>query len=117
MHDPLTTTTLKQENRIFAGTGGVSHGNHHCRFQPAFRDMATGRTELARFANGRPAPIHLLDGLPDEWVVEHDQAGRVRAVIHSVVSGFVRDGTFYTREQAAAALHRRRRRDTTTLNN
>ena len=105
MHDQLTVTTLKQENRRFAGTGGVSQGNHHRRFQPAFRDTTTGRTELARFADGRPAPMHLLDGLPHEWITELDQAGRVRAVIQSVVSGFVRDGIFYTREQAAAALH------------
>jgi hypothetical protein len=50
--------------------------------------------------------MHLLDGLPDEWVVERDAAGRVRAIKDSVIAGFVRDGRFYTREQAAAAaLH------------
>ena len=75
-------------------------------FRPAFYDRATDHAALARFADGRPAPMHLLDGLPDEWVVERDAAGRVRAIKESVIAGFIRNGWFYTREQAAAAaLH------------
>jgi hypothetical protein len=106
MHKLLTTETLKKQNLAFVGTGGVSEENRSSGFRPAFYDRATDRAVLARFADGRPAPMHLLDGLPGEWVVERDAAGRVRAIKDSVVAGFVRNGTFYTREQAAAAaLH------------
>jgi hypothetical protein len=49
------------------------------------------------------APIHLLCGLPDEWVVTRDSAGCVSSVKASVVAGFLRDGRFYTRQQAAQA--------------
>ena len=49
--------------------------------------------------------MHLLDGLPDEWVVNRDTGGRPSAVRPSVIAGFVRNGLFYTREEVAAALH------------
>jgi hypothetical protein len=39
-------------------------------------------------------------------VVQRDAAGRVSAIKDTVIAGFVRNGLFYTREQAAAAtLH------------
>jgi hypothetical protein len=73
-------------------------------FRPAFQDYGTGRVCVSCFGNGVPAPVHVLDGLPAEWVVGRDAAGRVRAVKRSVVAGFVRDGRFYTRQQAARAV-------------
>ncbi len=48
--------------------------------------------------------MHLLDGLPEEWVRERHPSGRVAVVKYSVVSGFLRQGEFYTREQVANAL-------------
>jgi len=105
MNNLLTTETLKRHNRAFVGTGGVSEENRSSGFRPAFHDLASGHTALARFADGRPAPMHLLDGLPEEWVVRRDAAGRVRAIKDTVIAGFVRDGLFYTREEAAAGLH------------
>jgi hypothetical protein len=71
-------------------------------YQPAFFDTETGCMELSCFADGKPAPMHLLDGLPEAWIVERDACGRVVAVKHTVVAGFARDGIFYTRAQAAA---------------
>ena len=101
----FTTETLRKQNLAFAGTGGVSHQNRSGGFLPAFHDLTSGRTVLARFADGRPAPMHLLEGLPDAWVVNRDSAGRPSALRQSVIAGFVRDGLFYTRDEAAAALH------------
>ena len=50
--------------------------------------------------------MHLLDGLPEEWVAQRNAAGRVTAIKQTVIAGFVRGDFFYTREQAAAAaLH------------
>ena len=96
-----TYQRLRAENVVFAGTAGVSQNNREARFEPAFCDGETGRVELARQENGRPAPMHLLCRLPDEWVTGRDEAGRIVALQDSVIAGFVRDGTFYTREQAA----------------
>jgi hypothetical protein len=45
-----------------------------------------------------------MDGLPEEWVADRDAGGCPRALKPSIVAGFVRDGEFYTREQAACLL-------------
>jgi hypothetical protein len=105
MNKLLTTETLRRQNLAFVGTGGISQENRSVGFQPAFHDLASGRSALARFADGSPAPMHLLDGLPEEWVVQRDTTGRVIAIKDTVIAGFLRNGRFYTREQAAAALH------------
>jgi hypothetical protein len=101
MAPPLTRNRIRRENLAFAGTGGVSPENRCRRFTPAFRDEDTGRVELSRYANGSLAPMHLIDGLPREWVCARDAVGRPAALKATVVAGFVRDGLFYTREQAA----------------
>ena len=100
MNQAITENVLRRENRLFRGRGGVSEENRSLGFQPAFLDADTGRVYASRYANGLPAPFHLLDGLPDEVVLTRHSTGRVAAVKQSVSSGFVRDGRFFTREQA-----------------
>ena len=83
------------------------------RFRPAFFDFATQKLYLSRFADGRLAPLHLRDGLPEELIVDRAPSGRVIAVRASLVSGFERNGVFYTRKaaaRAAAALRGRAKR-------
>jgi hypothetical protein len=104
VHGLLTARVLKRQNRRFKGTGGVSQENRSQRFSPAFLDARTGTIFLSRFADGRVAPVHVLDGLPQELVVERAASGRVTAIRESVVAGFIRFGRFYTREQAAASV-------------
>ena len=104
MNRLLTADSLKQENLEFYGTAGVSHENRGNGFTPAFCDTETGRVEISRFHNGQPAPMHLLEGLPEGWIIERDAASKATAVKHSVITGFVRDNCFYTRAQAAAAV-------------
>lgn len=96
----FTQQQLHQENLAFAGTGGVSKNCPSLR--PAFRDNATGRIELARFESGEPAPMHLLTGLPDDWVAQRDGSGHATALLDTIVAGFVGGPRFYTREEAAA---------------
>lgn len=98
----ITVQTLRSENRGFAGSGGISQNNRSQDFHAGFYDCESRQTVISRFADGTPAPIHLLDGLPRHWVTERNAAGRVLAVKGSVVSGFIRHGRFYTRAQAAA---------------
>jgi hypothetical protein len=100
----LTQRRLKFQNRLFAGTGGVSRGNREQGFVPGFLDQDTGVIYRSCNPDGSPAPVHRIDGLPVELVVARGEAGRVAAVKASVVAGFIRDGLFYTREQAAQAV-------------
>ena len=100
----LTADVLRQQNRVFRGTGGVSAGNRSQGFAPAFLDTRTGAVYRACFADGRPAPMHLLEGLPSAVVAERDAGGRVTAILSSVMAGFVRGTQFFTREQAAALV-------------
>jgi len=102
----LTLAALLEQNELFRGSGGVSEGNRALGFRPAFYDMDTGEVHPSRFANGLEAPMHLLDGLPDDLVVARLESGRVTAVKPGVVAGFLRQGHFFTREQAALATAR-----------
>jgi len=104
MEQTLTRTSLALENIRYRGTGGVSENNRQLSFQPAFIDRATRKVYLSRFPDGRLAPCHLLDGLPPEVVLGRSERGSVTSIKPSVVSGFVRDGHFYTRDEAAAVL-------------
>ena len=100
----MGAAVLAAQNRRFRGTGGVSRENRSFGFSPAFRDANTGAVYLSRFANGSIAPMHLLDGLPEALVVSRTASGRVLQAQNSVVAGFVRDGCFYSREQASRAI-------------
>jgi hypothetical protein len=67
-------------------------------------DVETRAVYPSRFADGRMAPFHILDGLPDELVLARSACGRVAAIKPSVISGFLRAGRFYTRDDAAALV-------------
>ncbi len=99
---PLTATRLASENRRHAHTCGVSRNARRLNLIPAFLDPHTGRIEIARFACGLPAPMHVIEGLPAEWATRFDEDGQITELKARIISGFVRDGIFYTREQAAA---------------
>lgn len=88
----LSPKVLEEQNRDFSHTDSVSQANRAYGFLPAFLDAQTGAVYLSRFSDGRVAPIHVLDGLPPELV---DQ---------SLITGFVRDGRFFTRAEAAEAV-------------
>lgn len=92
---------LDQQTAGFLRKGGSSAEVKSAGFQPAFLDHETGRIYRACFANGLPAPMHVLDGFPDELVVARDTSGRITAVKKSMTSGFLRCGRFYTRAEAA----------------
>lgn len=104
MNQLMTNEQLRRENLAYVGTGGVSAENRSRGFLPAFYDVETGRGEISRFADGRPAPMHMLDGVPEEWVIERSASNKPTALKASVIAGFVRDGYFYTRAQAAQAV-------------
>jgi hypothetical protein len=104
MNRMMTGERLRKENLAYGSTGGVSGGNRAAGFIPAFCDTATGRVEPSRLADGTLAPMHLLWGLPREWVVTRGDGNEVLAVKATVVAGFLHAGEFYTRDQAAHAI-------------
>lgn len=101
MNQVMTEGRLRRETRAYRGSGGISAENRCLGFRPAFLDQETGTVYASRFGDGRPAPFHLLDGLPDEVVEARDALGRVAVVKSSVLAGFVRGGRFHSRDEAA----------------
>ena len=95
---------LQSENITFADTAGISENNASRGFKPAFLDKDTGHIELARLATGQPAPVHIINWLPHEWAMSYHDDGTVKSLKPGVVSGFVCNTVFYTREQVAALL-------------
>ncbi len=100
----LCQCDLRAQNDAFAGTGGVSAHNRAAGFVPAYQNTDTGETRISRFADGRPAPVHVLDGLPAHWIGGRDDLGAIVRTIPAVIAGFMRNGRFYTREAAARVL-------------
>ncbi len=100
MNRAVTQERLKQETVIHRGTGGISAENRSMGFRPAFLDQETSAVYASCFGDGRLAPFHLIDGLPEELVAARDAVGRVAALKDSVIAGFVRGGRFYSREDA-----------------
>ena len=104
MAQALSARGLERERRAYRQTGGVSEHNRQQGFRPAFRDLNTGRVYPSCRADGELAGFHCLDGLPEELVLSRDARGGVCGVKPGVESGFVRDGRFFTREEAAARV-------------
>ena len=104
MKEDTIEQRLARQNESYRGSGGRSEENRDYGFRPAFFDYASQKLHLSRFVDGRPAPMHLLDGLPDEVVVDRAPGGRVLRTRASLVAGFERKGMFYTRKAAARAV-------------
>lgn len=99
----MDNRTLSQENQAYCDTQGVSQNNWRSGFIPAFQDTRTGRIRFSRDRKGEIARLHIISWLPREWAQRIDEQGEVTCLKTSIVAGFVRDGVFYTREEAANA--------------
>ena len=100
----IRVRSLVEENQKYKGTGGVSEYNRALGLVPAFYNKITGEVYLSCFSNGRPAPVHLLDGLPSHAVIKSVVTGKAYALQAAVISGFILDKRFYTREEARLAV-------------
>jgi hypothetical protein len=103
----LNDAILKRENRAYCGSAGVSEGCREACFRPAFLDQETGTVYLSRYRNGHAAPVHTLEGLPDAVVAARYANGNVAKTKNTLISGFLKGNTFYTRQQAAARVDAR----------
>jgi hypothetical protein len=66
-------------------------------------DTETGNVYRSRFPDGRPAPVHVLAGLPEALLDADCPPNGHRSIKHSVISGFILANRFYSREAAAQA--------------
>jgi len=73
-------------------------------FQPAFFDFLTQTIYISVFADGTPAPFHILEGLPRELIIDRARSGRVVATKATLFTGYERNGYFFTRTAAAKAI-------------
>lgn len=96
----LTRDELKHQSDDFCGRGGTSAETQSLGLVPGFRDSHSGRVFVSRFADGRPAPMHLLDGLPQDLVVERGSDGSVLSVCENIVAGFLLGDRFMDRDEA-----------------
>jgi hypothetical protein len=104
LHACLDRAALQRENRVYGRSSGVSDGCRESCFKPAFLDQETGMVYLARHSDGRLSTVHTLDGLPDEVVIARYANGNVWKAKNTLISGFLKDCTFYTRQEAAAVV-------------
>ena len=104
MNKAFTTQQLQQQSALYQGSGGCSEENHGLGFQPAFLDSESGEIYPSCLADGSPSPVHSLNGWPEGVVLMRDEQGNVLQVKGSVVSGFQRDGAFFSRDECAALL-------------
>ena len=99
-HATHNRKVIDTENLRHAGSGGVSARNSSAGFHPAFLDTRSGVVHLSRFADGRPAPCHLIQGLPPDLVLKGTGDGQSK-IAGNCIAGFFLGGRFYTRDQAA----------------
>jgi hypothetical protein len=65
-------------------------------FLPAFRHADDGQVRLCLGDDGQLSQVHRLDSLPDAWVAERDDQGRVLALIDQVCAGYLRGDQFWS---------------------
>lgn len=98
-HDPSLSSNVPEPPRAalqrFDSSALVSG------FLPAFRHLETGEIRLCQLADGRISRRHLLDSLPDDWILERDARGRPAALVSEVEPGFLRGIQFWTLQNLA----------------
>jgi len=95
-----TLGTLASEVIKFRGKGGVATEVKGLGLKPAFRHEKTGEIFKSLNEEGKESNIHLLEGIPEKYVTERHADGDVIAVSPEIESGFIKDGKFYTRNDA-----------------
>jgi hypothetical protein len=90
----------KQLNYRFDGGAVRSERLADLGFRPAYMDYSTLAIYPCTFADGRPAPTHTREGLPDDVVAIRGPEGQVLATKSTLVAGYVRGGYFFTLERA-----------------
>lgn len=101
---PSNSGILLKQNHRHRGTGGTSQNNKKFKFSPAFFDSSSKTIYLSCYADGKPAPIHMLDGLPKKLLKNRTITDSLINAKNALVSGYISGHKFLTRQQAADIL-------------
>lgn len=104
MNEQITIQHIQALN-LYLYSGNKSERIRAQGFMPAFYNSDSLTAEVSRFTDGQVAPIHLLDGLPNEWVAARNASGKIVALKGSVEAGYLYEGVFYTAEQVTETLY------------
>ena len=97
----MNNLTVEMENSLYAGSRGVQSCTGIDDLTPAFLNTEDGKVEISRLRDGRPAAIHLIEWLPLEWADVIEMDGAIRELRPGIISGYVKNGLFITREDAS----------------
>lgn len=92
----LNPTQVDSQYINYKQSGPALFSDASFGFMPAFMDVFSEEVHLATYADGIPAVLHVLEGLPAKWIAEWGEDGRPNSVRTGVIAGFMRGGCFYT---------------------
>lgn len=95
----ISTIALEKQQKTYQKISGTNISDLCVGFIPAFRDLSTNETHLSITPEGRVSPIHLIDGLPLDWVTEWDLEGYPKSLKSGIIAGFFRGENFFTLEE------------------
>lgn len=95
----ISSVALEKQQATYQKLSGMNISDLCVGLIPAFRDLSTDETHLSLSSDGQVSPIHLVEGLPLEWVREWDMKGYPKSLKPGIVAGFFRGEKFYTLEQ------------------
>ena len=89
-------TATNKQTAVSELSGRAVYTEASFGFMPAFMHMNTRETHLASYCDGKPAVVHVLDGVPHYWVETWGHDGRAVTLKAGIVAGYMRTGHFYT---------------------
>lgn len=100
----LSQTQVNQQYYNYRQSGSTIFSDAAFGFMPAFMDIITEEIHLSTYDDGKPAVLHVLDGLPVSWIDVWGEDGRADSVRTGVIAGFMRGGHFYTIDEILNSL-------------
>lgn len=86
---------LEQQGTYYKFNGAI-FSDASFGFLPAFKNIKDQQIHLSTDSFGKISVMHLLDGLPDCWVLEKDAQGKALTLRAEIIAGFMRNNEFYT---------------------
>lgn len=92
----ISSVALEKQETTYQKISGFNLSSLCVGLVPAFRDLSTNETHLSMNADGIISPIHLVEGLPIDWVTEWDTSGFPVSLRPGIIAGFFRGEKFFT---------------------
>lgn len=93
----------KPEFQMLEGQMSIPALKRFSAILPAFRNTTTGETHLSCDGDGVPAPVHMIENLPRNWL--KCNVDQTRCILReNVEKGYVVLGHFFNQEDASSLL-------------